>query len=164
MNKTEIVKELIQKTGLNLKAFSQKADLPYSTLRSMLERGVENASVNNVIKVCSTLNISIESLYEMAENDKNTLSKKETTLLENFNKLNDLGKDKLIEYSYDLIETPKYINESDNVTTLITKTKEELPSLENMYTTLAAHDDNLKDDEKRNADIKIMEALNKRQK
>lgn len=162
MSKTKIVKELIEKTGLNLKAFSQKADLPYSTLRSMLERGVENASVNNVIKVCSTLNISVESLYEMAENSTDSLSKDESTLLENFNKLNDLGKDKLIEYSYDLIETPKYIKNKSNVSELIIVSKEERQSLENMYTTLAAHSDDLSDDEKKEADRRILEALKKR--
>lgn len=69
MDMTELVKILINNTGLNLKAFSQKADLPYSTLRSMLERGLGNASINNVLKVCKTLGITVEQLQEMAKND-----------------------------------------------------------------------------------------------
>jgi Predicted transcriptional regulators len=55
----------------------------------------------------------------------NTVSKSETLLLCNFNKLNSLGKEKLIEYSNDLIDTPKYIEEEkikNNVTELITST------------------------------------------
>ncbi|WP_017416801.1 helix-turn-helix domain-containing protein [Clostridium tunisiense] len=67
MDRTELIKILIENTGLNLKAFAQKSDLPYSTLRSMLERGIGNASVNNVLKICKTLGITIEELEEMAE-------------------------------------------------------------------------------------------------
>ena len=69
IGKTELIKNLINATGLSVKAFSEKADLPYSTLRSMLERGIGNASVNNVIKVCKTLGIKVEQLEEMAENE-----------------------------------------------------------------------------------------------
>ena len=72
--KTELIKNLIIATGLSIKAFSEKADLPYSTLRSMLERGIGNASVNNVIKVCKTLGIKVEQLEEMAEKESDLLS------------------------------------------------------------------------------------------
>lgn len=41
--------------------------------------------------------------------DKTNLSEKEILLLKNFNTLNESGKSKLIEYSNDLIEAPKYI-------------------------------------------------------
>lgn len=78
MTKTEIIRNLIDKTGLNIKAFSKEADIPYSTLRSMLDRGVENASVNNVIKVCQTLGITIEELYKMSDDESVRLDKEET--------------------------------------------------------------------------------------
>jgi len=64
MDRTEEIKKLIENTGLNLKAFSEKAGIPYTTLRSMLERGIGNASVNNVIKVCKALGITVEELEE----------------------------------------------------------------------------------------------------
>lgn len=127
MDKTEMIRNLINNTGLNLKAFSQKANLPYSTLRSMLERGIENASVNNVIKVCSVLNISVESLYEMAEDTENNLSKEESTLLENYNKLNNLGKSEANKRISELTEINKYINSKENnVTELITATNQKI--------------------------------------
>lgn len=69
MRRTEILRGLIQDTGLNLKAFSEKAGIPYTTLRSMLERGIGNASVDNVIKICKTLGITVEELEEMANED-----------------------------------------------------------------------------------------------
>lgn len=69
MEREEILKELIGKTGLSMRAFSEKARIPNTTLHSMLERGIGKASVDNVIKVCRTLGITVEQLHEMAEND-----------------------------------------------------------------------------------------------
>lgn len=114
MNKTEFLKEMISKTGLNMKAFAEKADIPYTTLRSMLERGVENASVNNVIKICSELNITIEELYEISENTSNLMSKEEITLLKNYNKLNGLGKKEANKRVSELTEINKYKKENDS--------------------------------------------------
>lgn len=62
IERTKVLKQLIEDSGLNLKAFSEKAGIPYTTLRSMLERGIGNASVDNVIKICRVLNITIEDL------------------------------------------------------------------------------------------------------
>lgn len=135
MDKTEYIKELIKKTGLNQKNFAEKTGMPYTTLRSMLERGVENASVNNVIKVCRALNICVESLYEQCNNIH--LSREEKLLLDNYNSLNSIGKEKLLDYSNDLTENIKYT-----------------------YTepiTLAAHDDDLTLDEKAEMNRRIEE-------
>jgi transcriptional regulator with XRE-family HTH domain len=66
--RTEILEHLIEKTGLSKKAFAEKIGLPPTTLRSMLERGIGNASVDNVIKVCKGLGITIENLEQMANN------------------------------------------------------------------------------------------------
>lgn len=69
MQRAKILKKLIEGTGLSIKAFSQKADIPYTTLRSILERGIGKASVDNVIKICKTLGITVEELDSMANNE-----------------------------------------------------------------------------------------------
>src|SRR5690554_4435693 len=71
MDRNEMIRKLNKETGMSLKAFSAKADIPYTTLYSMLERGIGNASVDNVIKVCKTLGITIEELEDMV-NQKST--------------------------------------------------------------------------------------------
>lgn len=76
MNRTEVLKKLINETGLSMRAFSEKAAIPNTTLHSMLERGIGNASVDNVIKVCKTLGITVEQLEEMTKIDPNQLQKK----------------------------------------------------------------------------------------
>ena len=62
MDKTEIISRLIKDTGMSVRAFSEKAGLPYTTVRSILERGIENSSVNKVIRICEALGISIDEL------------------------------------------------------------------------------------------------------
>jgi predicted transcriptional regulator len=82
MQKAKIIKELIEKTGLNLKAFAEKAGMPYTTLYSILERGVGKASVDNVIKICKALGITIEDLENLAAGKQDYL--KPTTIAAHF--------------------------------------------------------------------------------
>lgn len=95
MDKTEYIKELITGTGMSSEAFANECGIPYTTLRSMLERGIENASVNNVIKVCKNLDICVEILYEECDSPK--LTKEEKNLLDNYNSINGLGKKRFVD-------------------------------------------------------------------
>lgn len=67
MKKAEVLRDMISKTGLSMRKFSEKADVPYTTLHSMLDRGVGKASVDNVIKICKALGITAERLDDIAE-------------------------------------------------------------------------------------------------
>lgn len=106
MNKAELIRQLINDRKITLKAFSKKAGIPYTTLRSMLERGIENASVNNVIKVCAALDISIEYLYNMEKSA--VLSYEETELLKFFNNLNGIGKKEAVKRVCELTQIDSY--------------------------------------------------------
>lgn len=66
MEKARIIRHLIDESGLSVKEFAARASIPYTTLRSILERGIGNASVNNVIKICKALGITIEQLENFA--------------------------------------------------------------------------------------------------
>ncbi|WP_342547683.1 helix-turn-helix transcriptional regulator [Paenibacillus sp. FSL P2-0089] len=66
MRRAEVVKRLIDESGLNTKAFAEKAGLPYTTLRSMLTRGLGGAAIDNVLKVTKALGISIDELEKMS--------------------------------------------------------------------------------------------------
>lgn len=83
--------------------------------------------IDRVIKICEILDIDVKIFnFLNIENNENSLFKEEIILLENYNKLNVLGKDKLLEYSNDLIEILKYIDiKENNVIELIIVIKEE---------------------------------------
>lgn len=67
MTKEEYVKSMISQSGLTVKAFSENVGLPYTTLLSMLSRGLEGASLSNVQKLCTGLSITVNDLLAVEE-------------------------------------------------------------------------------------------------
>lgn len=66
VKKAEILSDLIEKQGYSRRAFAVRAGIPATTLQSMLTRGVGGAAVDNVIKVCRALGITVEQMERMA--------------------------------------------------------------------------------------------------
>ncbi len=60
----ENLKEYILSNYKSLRNFVNTSgiDLPYSTIDGMLKRGIKNASIDNVLKICKALNISADEL------------------------------------------------------------------------------------------------------
>ncbi len=97
MIETNIIRNLINEKGYNLKEFSKKINLPYTTLHSILKRGIGNASVDNVIKICKGLEIKFEELEKMSKektdfDKKIILSDKEKEIIKLFRELSDEDK------------------------------------------------------------------------
>lgn len=67
-SKAKVLARLIDERG-SRRAFSESIGLPPTTLQSMLTRGVGKASIDNVIKVCRALDITVEELDRMANGD-----------------------------------------------------------------------------------------------
>lgn len=69
MTKEEIVEHLIKKAGYSSRRqFAEAIDIPPTTLNSMLTRGLGKASIDNVLKVCKGLGITVEELEMMEAN------------------------------------------------------------------------------------------------
>ncbi|WP_440897054.1 hypothetical protein ACS127_03410 [Amphibacillus sp. Q70] len=62
--RTKYIEHLIEQKCPNMKLFAESINLTYTTLRSMLQKGMGNASVNNVIKVCQGLGITTAKLIK----------------------------------------------------------------------------------------------------
>lgn len=58
------LKDLILERYKSLREFAIKIDMPYSTMDTILKRGVDKANVYNIIKICKELNIDTEALGE----------------------------------------------------------------------------------------------------
>jgi repressor LexA len=67
MEKAEIVERLIKEAGYSRRQFAEMIGIPPTTLNSMLNRGLGKASIDNVLKVCKGLGITVEELEEMAD-------------------------------------------------------------------------------------------------
>lgn len=92
------LKNLIKNNGFTIKDFAQKIDMPYSTLLTMLNEGkIGNAAVDNVIKICKGLDITIQDLQSVQEMspsnpDHLVLTEHETKLISNYRLKTDLQK------------------------------------------------------------------------
>ena len=64
MTTEEKLRELILSRYKSIREFTQAIDLPYTTMDSILRRGVGNSSVTNIIKICRALRISVDELAD----------------------------------------------------------------------------------------------------
>ena len=58
----EKLKDLILSEYGSLRNFTMLVGLPYSTVDGMLKRGIQNATVSNVLTICAALGISADEL------------------------------------------------------------------------------------------------------
>lgn len=77
------IKELIITRYGSVSHFCKKVNLPYTTVDSILKRGIANSNVLNVLKICDELSISIDGLRHGIINPIETekISAKEFELL-----------------------------------------------------------------------------------
>lgn len=108
MTNEEILKKIIEEKYQNVKAFSEKINIPYTTVRSILERGLLNAKVENVIRIADELNMRAEDMLLLSE--KENLNK---DLYFYFEKLTKDSKLKVINFAKTKLDEQNTI--SDNI-------------------------------------------------
>ncbi|MCT3069038.1 phage repressor protein [Leuconostoc citreum] len=67
MNREIYLKELIESKFGSVRYFAEQIGIPYTTVRSILERGVLNAKMENIINICKGLGITPEQLYNFED-------------------------------------------------------------------------------------------------
>lgn len=70
---------ILNKYG-TMKRFADTIDMSWSTLDSILKRGVMNANTSNIVKIAQTLNIDIESLAAGKITPKHDIDNKKCTI------------------------------------------------------------------------------------
>lgn len=74
----EKLREYILTYYKSIREFTQKAEIPYSTMDGILKRGIANSSIGNILKVCKALGISAD---ELARNRIVPVSKSEKHIM-----------------------------------------------------------------------------------
>ena len=90
----EKLKQLILSRYSSVKSFAEENGMPYSTVRSILERGIMNANVENAIKICSALGIRPEIFSPLLE-----ISKSESDILPIYNRLEEPRQEKVLDFA-----------------------------------------------------------------
>ncbi|MFR4248816.1 MAG: helix-turn-helix domain-containing protein [Leuconostoc lactis] len=75
MNREMYLKELIESKYGTVRNFSEQIGVPYTTIRSIIERGVLNAKMQNIINICVGLGITPEQLYNFEDSIVANISK-----------------------------------------------------------------------------------------
>lgn len=75
MNREMYLKELIESKYGTVRNFSEQIGVPYTTIRSIIERGVLNAKMQNIINICVGLGITPEQLYDFEDSIVSNISK-----------------------------------------------------------------------------------------
>ena len=62
MTREDTLRNLILDRYISLRQFSIEADIPYSSLMTLLSRGIGGASFDTVVKICKALEIDPREL------------------------------------------------------------------------------------------------------
>lgn len=119
MNETEL-KRMIEHKYNSIRAFAIENDIPYTTMRSILERGILNAKAETIFKICKILNIRPEEIDGVSLTSTNTTPQSPqkpsdlrlARLTDNYTQLDDKRRDKLVDTSIKLV---KEMNNDDAV-------------------------------------------------
>ena len=98
MNEDKL-KQLILSRYSSVKSFAEENGMPYSTVRSILERGIMNANVENAIKICSALGIRPEIFSPLLDTPGS-----HPEILTIYNQLEEPKQEKVLDYAKDQLE------------------------------------------------------------
>ncbi len=124
----EILEEIIVERGLSIADVAKICNIPDSTVRGIIKRKQSTIALEVAFKLSDGLGVSLEKLNgmpekELPEETKNSPSAAEaepeeeqaepaplrSTLLHNFDQLNQEGRERLVETSDDMVSSGKYI-------------------------------------------------------
>ena len=101
MTKEKDLKRLMELKSGSIKAFSEEIGLAYTTVRSILERGVFNAKLENVIKICKGLNIKPEEIMDIEQPQIESLPVKKIPVVSKISAgLPIYSEENLVDYIY----------------------------------------------------------------
>lgn len=113
----EILEEIMKERGVSIADMARICNLPDSTVRGIIRRKQETVALEVAFKLSDGLGVSLEKLNGMPEkldrqdSEPNPLR---STLLQNFDQLNQEGQERLVETSDDMVSSGKYIKTSTN--------------------------------------------------
>lgn len=108
MTKAEILKQEILKQYRSVRQFAIEMEIPYSTLVTALERGIEGMAYGTVIKMCDKLSLNPVDFTSLEADATLGAQLLENRVMQYYMKLNPMGRDKILELMDDLVQIEKY--------------------------------------------------------
>lgn len=111
MTKAETLKKEILKQYKSIRKFAIEMSIPYSTLVTALDRGIEGMAYGTVIKICDRLSLNPIDFTPLEKDMDLGDTIIENKVMQQYFKLNKLGRKKAIEIMSDFACIEKYQNE-----------------------------------------------------
>ena len=114
MSKAEILKAEILKQYRSVRQFALDMSIPYSTLVTALDRGIDGMAYGTVIRMCDRLSLNPVDFSPLERGIDLGDRIVENRVMQQYVKLNRSGRKKALEYMSDLSELAKYREEPGN--------------------------------------------------
>lgn len=108
MVKAEILKKEILRQYRSVRQFAIEMNIPYSTLVTALERGIEGMAYGTVIRMCDRLNLNPVDFSSLERDASISEQLLENRVMQNYVKLNQQGRDRILELMDDFSQIEKY--------------------------------------------------------
>lgn len=107
-NKAPVLKKEILKQYRSVRQFAMDMNIPYSTLVTALERGIDGMAYGTVIKICDKLSLNPVDFSSLERDTTLSETLLENRVMQNYVKLNEDGREKVLELMEDYAQLPKY--------------------------------------------------------
>lgn len=108
MTKAEVLKQEILKQYKSVRQFAIDMEIPYSTLVTALDRGIEGMAYGTVIRMCDKLSLNPVDFSSLERGE--VLGEKilENRVMQFYVTLNKKGRKKVLELMEDYVQLEKY--------------------------------------------------------
>lgn len=108
MTKAEILKTEILRQYRSVRQFALEMGIPYSTLVTALERGIDGMAYGTVIKICDKLSLNPVDFSSLERDASLGAQLLENRVMQYYIKLNQDGRDKILTLMDDFVQIEKY--------------------------------------------------------
>ena len=108
MTKAEILKAEILKQYKSVRQFAIDMEIPYSTLVTALDRGIEGMAYGTVIRICDKLSLNPVDFSSLEKGEVLGEKLLENRVMQYYIRLNKRGRKKILEMMEDYVQLDKY--------------------------------------------------------
>ena len=108
MTKSQILKQEILNRYRSVRQFAIEMDIPYSTLVTALDRGIDGMAYGTVIRMCDRLGLNPVDFTVLENNVTLSTQLLEKRVMNYYLRLNEDGREKILELMDDFVQIDKY--------------------------------------------------------
>lgn len=108
MTKAEVLKQEILRQYKSVRQFAIEMEIPYSTLVTALDRGIEGMAYGTVIRMCDKLSLNPVDFSNLEKGEMLGEKILENRVMQYYIQLNRKGRKKVLELMEDYAQLEKY--------------------------------------------------------